>query len=162
PAAAAARRSARRSTNRPGLEMLEDRTLLSAHLLADINQGTTTGSLPFGFVNLNGTAYFFADDGVHGNELWQSDGSAGGTSLVNDINPGSNGSVFQNATTPVVYKGALFFLASDGTHGTQLWTSNGTTNGTVPVTNLTSSFGGAPSELVVANNLLFFAGPSQT
>ena len=41
---------------------------------------------------VNGTLFFAADDGVHGRELWKSDGTAAGTVLVKDINPGSIGS----------------------------------------------------------------------
>ena len=43
-------------------------------------------------VAIGSTAYFTADDGVHGEELWKSDGTAAGTVLVKDINPGSAGS----------------------------------------------------------------------
>ena len=35
---------------------------------------------------------FYADDCVHGDELWVSDGTYSGTSIVRDINPGSDGS----------------------------------------------------------------------
>ena len=34
------------------------------------------------------TLYFTADDGMHGRELWRSDGTASGTALVADLNPG--------------------------------------------------------------------------
>ena len=34
-----------------------------------------------------------ADDGVNGYELWRSDGTEKGTTLVKDINPGSAGSI---------------------------------------------------------------------
>jgi ELWxxDGT repeat protein len=37
--------------------------------------------------NVNGELSFAADDGVHGTELWKSDGTAAGTTLVQDIHP---------------------------------------------------------------------------
>jgi ELWxxDGT repeat protein len=36
----------------------------------------------------NAVAYFAADDDVHGNELWRTDGTESGTYLVKDIEPG--------------------------------------------------------------------------
>ncbi len=38
-------------------------------------------------VEMNGVLYFTADDGVHGNELWRSDGTVGGTWMVIDLSP---------------------------------------------------------------------------
>src|SRR5689334_2619385 len=46
----------------------------------------TTGSAPAFFVPVGTNAFYFkANDGIHGTELWRSDGTAGGTSLVADI-----------------------------------------------------------------------------
>jgi ELWxxDGT repeat protein len=39
-------------------------------------------------VTFNGFVYFEANDDVHGNELWRTDGTNAGTSLVSDIYPG--------------------------------------------------------------------------
>jgi ELWxxDGT repeat protein len=55
--------------------------------------------------------YFQGDDGVHGTELWTTDGTLGGTVRLTDINPGS-GSAFPLG--PEEAGGALYVLASNG------------------------------------------------
>src|ERR1043165_9816925 len=72
------------------METLEDRATPAATLL-DVNPGAL-GSDPSAPVNVNGTVYFTADDGVHGRELWKSNGSAAGTTMVKDIVPGPSSS----------------------------------------------------------------------
>src|ERR1700732_5293640 len=78
------------------LELLESRVLLSfsPHLLKDINQLASDSSAPSAVVALGGSEVLFAasDGAAHGRELWQSDGTAAGTRMVLDINPGSAGS----------------------------------------------------------------------
>ena len=61
----------------------------------DINPGPA-GSDPLAFTTVNGTVFFRASDGVHGDELWKTDATEAGTVMVSDINPGS-GSSFPNA-----------------------------------------------------------------
>src|SRR6516162_200931 len=75
------------------VEQLEDRTLLSGtpQLLADINPGAPPSN-PSQMAVVGTTTYFAANDGTHGNELWKTDGTSGGTSMVADINPGSGSS----------------------------------------------------------------------
>jgi ELWxxDGT repeat protein len=81
-----------------------------------------------------GTAVFLAAaDGIHGSELWRTDGTEAGTRLVADICPGSCASTPQSLT---VAGGQIFFLADDGLHGRELWKSDGTAAGTVLVSNL--------------------------
>jgi ELWxxDGT repeat protein len=106
-------------------------------------------SSPNNLTNVNGTLFFSANDGVHGPELWKSDGTAAGTVLVKDINPGSTGSYARFLTN---VNGKLFFSAIDGTGAFMLWRSDGTAAGTVKF----SSLLGSPSNLTNANGTLFF------
>src|SRR5215510_16063544 len=85
------------------------------------------GSDPSWLTNLNGTLFFTADDGSTGQELWKSDGTAAGTTLVKDILPGP-GTYYPRFLTNV--NGLLFFV-TDGANGSELWKSDGTAVGTV-------------------------------
>src|SRR5687768_9013677 len=70
------------------IEQLEDRTLLSATLMRDIHIGAT-GSDPQNLIAVGNRLFFTANDGTNGIELWSSNGTTIGTSLVKDINLGS-------------------------------------------------------------------------
>src|SRR5262245_42969402 len=81
------------------LEALEGRALLSLipQMVLDIN-AVTFSSVPSELVAIGSTTYFIADDGVHGVELWKSDGTTAGTVLVKDIFPGAASSDFGSLT----------------------------------------------------------------
>lgn len=56
-------------------------------------QARGTGSEPMDFFSWDDRFTFFsADDGVNGRELWVTDGTAAGTRMVADLNPGASGS----------------------------------------------------------------------
>jgi ELWxxDGT repeat protein len=87
-------------------------------------------------------------------ELWKSDGSAGGTVLVKDINPGSAGS---NPASLTNVNGILYFAADDGTSGVELWQSDGTAAGTTLVMDIyPGRTGSYPANLTNSNGTLFF------
>jgi ELWxxDGT repeat protein len=104
------------------------------------------------------TLFFAANDGIHGRELWKSDGTAAGTKMVKDVRAGSRGS-FPGDLINV--SGTLFFTANDGSHGRELWKSDGSAAGTKLVKDLTNDeFSGTNTHLylpvAVGGQLFFF------
>jgi ELWxxDGT repeat protein len=102
----------------------------------DINPTTQRGgsSFPIELTNVGGTLFFTADDGVHGWELWKSNGTTADTVLVKDIKP--SGGSLPLGSLPLELTnvgGTLFLVADDDVHGVELWKSNGTPAGTVLV-----------------------------
>jgi ELWxxDGT repeat protein len=84
-------------------------------------------------VQLGSQLLFAADDRTHGEELWRSNGTASGTSLLKDIWPGDDSSGLFYLTR---VRTKAFFTADDGTHGSELWVTDGTSSGTTLVTDL--------------------------
>jgi len=126
-----------------------DGTPEGTNLVKDINPGISS-SYPLDwwsqsadwsrcFAYGNGYLYFTANDGVHGDEPWRTDGTEAGTFMVKDIHPGEKDS------KPVNYKfgnGIVYFAAAATSYTTQepgfVWTyynselyrSDGTASGT--------------------------------
>jgi ELWxxDGT repeat protein len=97
------------------------------------------------------TLYFVADDGIHGPELWRSDGTSRGTRLVKELNPGA-GDTGPGQLTDVA--GTLFFTASDGTHG-DLWRSDGSAAGTTLVKEFGQGLQQGPQYLTAVGRILY-------
>ena len=118
--------------------------------------GAAPGAGIFGLTEFQGKLYFAAA-GTEGLELWRSDGTAAGTGLVRDIQPGPDGSKIRSFTpTPA----ELFFTADDGVNGVELWRTDGTAAGTRLVTDLwPGPTGSLPTAGAVAGgHLVFGAG----
>jgi ELWxxDGT repeat protein len=119
-----------------------DGTAEGTILVKDIRPGSSSSNSQ-NLVNINGTLFFAAHDGIHGRELWKSDGTAAGTVMVKNINPSTDNNQFISPTHLVNINGTLYFSANDGIHGEELWTSDGTAEGTKMVVNLTGNTGGS-------------------
>ncbi|MBX3240766.1 MAG: T9SS type A sorting domain-containing protein [Chitinophagaceae bacterium] len=127
---------------------------VTATVVKDIRPGGV-GSEPKFLTLYNNAIYFSAVDGVHGRELWKSDGTEAGTVMVKDIRPGSNGSDPEWLT---VSNGFLYFSANNGTNGGELWRSNGTADGTQMVKDIMPGSGHTyPGSLADVNGVLYFA-----
>jgi ELWxxDGT repeat protein len=94
--------------------------------------------------------------GAHGSELSITDGTLAGTSLIKDINPGSDSSY---ASSGVTLDGKYYFFADDGSVGSALWVTDGTETGTQLVKDITPSTGytSAPKIFIINNQLYFTA-----
>lgn len=115
-------------------------------------------------VSSGGKLFFSAYDTLHGRELWVTDGTAAGTHLVEDINPGNANSVnFYFQYYAYDFKSILFFQADNGVTGTALWRSDGTKAGTWLVADLyIDNQQHTLTNFAATDSVLFFTADGQT
>ncbi len=104
--------------------MVSDGTVAGTFRLRDINPGPASSNPDddeeeLAPVRVGNRVYFIADDGIHGYELWVTDGTPDGTQLARDVNPGPSGSNLGNLTAGGPW--TLFFTANDSVIGEELF-----------------------------------------
>jgi len=105
---------------------------------------------------MGGNVYFIANDGIHGVEVWKTDGT--NTAMVADINPVNPGSSFAGPYELFANNGAVYFAADDGS-GKELWRSDGTFQGTYRLMDINPGTAGSyPFRFqAIGNKLVFLA-----
>jgi ELWxxDGT repeat protein len=131
-----------------------DGTPAGTVLLKDLVLGAVS-SAPWSFVDAGSGFYF-----VSGGALWKSDGTPAGTVPLTNVLGSTpvvpGGPSLRGPGWLAVSRGTLFFSADDGSTGDELWKSDGTPAGTVPVKDLHPSGGSGPSFLCDVNGVLLF------
>jgi ELWxxDGT repeat protein len=97
-----------------------DGTAAGTQMVKDIMPGTGSSSVSTNFMltPLGNYLYFRANDNVHGTELWRTDGTEAGTTMVADLYPGQQGVNPQNLLS---WNGAIYFSGQHPNQGLELW-----------------------------------------
>lgn len=130
--------------------------------LADISPGAGSScyynyAAPFEFSVSGSIAIFNPQSTIYGIELWKTDGTVNGTSLIKDVRTsGTDGSLAVDLQP--LGNGDLLFVANDGNIGSEVWITSGTGATTNPVHNIhTGASGSNPQSLIVIDNHLYFS-----
>lgn len=133
-----------------------DGTQTGTVMVKDIVAGTGSSNLRGTYkVKLAGNfIYFVCSTPLEGEELWRTDGTAGGTLLLKDIKTAT----LSSSPVPLeAYNGKLIFNADDLIHGREPWITDGTPSGTVMIKDIaTGPMSSSPENFIAFNNNLLF------
>jgi ELWxxDGT repeat protein len=131
--------------------------------LKDIYTGIG-GSYPNNFFKHNNQMFFYANNALYGKEIWKTDGTAAGTTLLKDMNPGTEWSYIDDIK-PISFNGNFYTFLTTTNNGLtlSLIKSDGTTANTSSIRDFSQltyhSFGyriDINSKLFIFNNELYF------
>lgn len=138
-------------------------------MIKDINVGIGNSDTDVisSYIEWEDNLYFSANDGIHGAELWVTDGTSDGTKMLKDINIGSDNS---RPGYYCLFEDYIYFSAADTSYlyenvhppeiryNTELYRTDGTFEGTCMITDINENgiIGSGVSRLMVCNNHLLF------
>ncbi len=144
-----------------GLELWKsDGTVAGTVMVKDINPGpagsySTSSPASVKFVEYAGKIYFTARTDAEGFELWSTDGTDAGTTMIPSAAPGVETGYYSGL---LVVNGFLYFVGSTATGTMELYRTNGTT--ITKVTNLAimDGWSAVQGELANVGNRIVFEG----
>lgn len=132
---------------------ITDGTPAGTFLLKDINPNTKSDIKNIKVISSKGglKAFFSANNGTVGEELWVTDGTPDGTKLVKDI---YQGIWYSSPSDFVQFQDKVLFSAIEPTHGRELWITDGTEAGT----ELVKDINPGPANSFVSNTKIVVNG----
>lgn len=99
-------------------------------LIGELRPGAAHGGIA-DMTAIGNLAFFTGSDGVHGRELWVTDGYA--LAMVRDLYPGAADGVIAGTVSHLPGTNLAIFAGSDGADGLQVFVSDGTAAGTTQI-----------------------------
>ncbi|EDP69839.1 hypothetical protein FBALC1_09917 [Flavobacteriales bacterium ALC-1] len=137
----------------------------SPSMVIDLTGGFASFASPV--IVYGGELYFTALNQYSYAQIWKTNGTAQGTSLVKEFGEATLNTNSGVPTNFKIHNGKLYFAvngrayASDPAIGVELWVTDGTTAGTVMVQDLNVGAGDSnPSDLTIYNDELYFTATS--
>jgi|GEM_PF-6602562 len=113
----------------------------------------------------NNNAYGIVYTALYGPEVWKTDGTVSGTTILKDINPGTEGI---SGWSPIIHNNSLFSSKSNVNNPSNwdlnIYTSDGTSNNTIPIlpNNYFSAINGVGSPTIGYNNYIYVYAETTT
>lgn len=158
-----------RGGSQRGEPCLSDGTDAGTQRIKRLGETRLQSSRPAFFQRVADKVYFTADDGIHGEELWVTDGSAGGTHLVKDVTPGPDATTFRQmgilrGKTPRVLGSTYLFTTAKTISGSEfgsLYRTDGTDAGTWRIDELIpagyTKYARLPDPIVAGSHIYYVA-----
>lgn len=131
-----------------------DLTALVAQLPAVVDPRPSSN--PSAVVTSGGIGYFVAEDDTQASDVWRTDGTAAGTTMLEPL--GYSAITAPHQLTDV--NGTVFFVGgSSDTAGTGLWKTDGTSGGTTFMNDTNAAENNPITDMVNFNGELYFRAP---